>query len=337
MTTLIKGLVWFYGPYSTGKTTTALMACDNPNNIGMVDCDSAKGEAIAEQLGIRSYVNMSVLGKGLGILDYHSLFVEQIQALPDDLELIIVDNPKRMFISAHSYVIRNTKDFRTSKDYAPKGQIKVAQQWQDVKVMHLPDVYTTLRSKAPLVIFLTHEKKQMKNDVFTGKMEADADESLMTAAGFVVRLMHNTRRASREPVGLVIKHPEGKIDLKSKTVLNVFPGRIEPFNWPTIKKYIKEPFESREPEGHEIPDDDEVSIIDGTLNEQELAVYNFNRAILTLKIEEAMAADVLSLASELTVGNDIIKSNKIVAELKKDYPQIDMNGVMAILEAAKEE
>lgn len=330
----MKGILWFFGPPSKGKTTTALMSCDNAKKIGFIDCDNAKGEGLAEQLGIEHYSNMAVLGQGLEEYDYHKVFMSEIAALPDDLELIVVDAPKRMMIGSYAYVKKHAKEFRST--YANYGPIHIAQQWQDVKHMHLPDIYATLRGKADLVIFVTHEKQQIKGEVFTGRMEPDADSSLLTAAGVVVRLMPDLLTGSRAPVGLVIKHPDGKVDLKTKRVLNVFPNRIAPFDWPTINGYLADPFEGRDQIAeHETPNEQELAIINGSLTPDEQANYDLRLAVQALKVRQVMAEDVIELAASMEHIKPLLMAGRIATELKVEYPSITISDVQDVLNAVE--
>jgi hypothetical protein len=263
------------------------------------------------------------------------MFLKEIDDIPKNMELIVVDEPWRMLKSAHVYVDTNSGKFR--KQYAPMGKIRGPQIWQDVRHVHLPNVYSRLLLKAPLVIFTSHEKKQVDDaGVRTGAMTPDADVSLMTSSGFVIRLTKNLRIPSFAPVGLVIKQPKPVINIKTGSVSPTFPLRIEPFTWETVGAYVVNPYNPDKPEKYETPSDRELSLITGALTKEQQAVYDLNRAMVTLQIEETMAEDVIRISANITAPSDAIRANKVVELLSETYPTIDSNTVLGILNTAKD-
>ena len=340
MSVLLNGMMVIQGEDGVGKTTLAVMASDNPKKIAYLDADYGKGEAVVGDLGIGHHIRVAeeAAAKKMNDVEYHRYVMNQIENLPDGLDTIVYDNPTRLGYGAHNYVKSGDRRYRES--YAPMGQIKAAQIWQDTKKVHFPDLYALMRSKARLVIWCSHMKPERDDaGVATGGLEPDYDSSLRKGAEFIVYLMRNTRRESVQPVGLVIKHPKGKINLKTREIVRVFPDRIDPMNWNKIAEYLKNPYGARskeEREEFERPDEYESSIIHGSLSPEQRKVYEFNRAIAIMKLEEQMAADIIELIPQVKAPSDALRANAIVSKLKGAYPNITNDAVIGVITAAKE-
>ena len=335
MSVLLSGLLHIYGPPGSGKTFAALTACDDPNKLIFLDGGASKSKDIVQGLGVKHYHDLTALGVGKTEVQYHQEMLKLIKKLPDNMELLILDTPAEFFKSGHSYVAMHRAEFR--ERWAPMGQIAGAQEWQELRKTHFPRVYSELLSKAKLVIIVTHEKAQSDAGVKTGATIPDADTSLRSEAGIVIRIGRNTRDPnSPAPIGLVIKNA-GTVDLKKRQIVRLFPDRIAPFNWTRVAEYVTNPIGDREPTAEERPDEFEYHLISGTLNPEQAKIYQWRRKIAAQQIEENLAQDVLDMAEKFSsVTNPILKHTKIVSELQETYPGLTNDRVRDILASTVE-
>lgn len=333
----VTGRIVVYGPRSSGKTTFAVTASQRPSKVYFLDGDDSKGKPVATDLKIKQYVDLAELGIGLNEIDYVNLFMEQVDQIPPGQEVIIIDNPNRLFLAPDSYVREHPELFR--KHWSSYGPIKGPQEWIVVRKVLLPDIYAKLNQKADLVIWCAHEKKQTDDaGVKTGAMELDVHDSLVNAAGWVVRMTKNWRDVDRPgPVGLQIKPLPGKTNLKTGKTIPILPHRIAPFDWPTIREYIAKPYGAREEvEPWSVPDDDELAIMKGALNEEQRKVYELNRMLTAMKLEEEMQVDIIETLKVVSAPNNHLKAKEVVARLEDKWPGIDASTVKKVLDSMKE-
>jgi len=335
MSVLLSGLLHIYGPPGSGKTFAALTACDDPNKIIFLDGGASKSKDIVTGLGVKEYHDLTAIGIGKTEVQYHQEMLKLIKSLPNNMELLVLDTPAEFFKSGHSYVAMHRTDFR--ERWSSMGAIAGPQEWQELRKTHFPRVYTQLLSKAELVIVVTHEKAQSDAGVKTGATIPDADTSLRTEAGIVIRIGRNTRSPDQPaPIGLVIKNA-GTVDLQKRQIVRMFPDRIAPFTWTKVAEYIKNPIGDREPTAEERPDEFEYHLISGTLNPEQAKIYQWRRTIAAQQIEENLAQDVLDMAEEFSaVTNSILKQTKIVSALQETYPGLTNDRVQEILASAVE-
>jgi hypothetical protein len=303
MSVLINGLVHLFGSPGSGKTTFALTASDEPDKVVFLDGDASKGRDMARDIGINAYHDLTAKWGDLTELQYHLRTLDLINRLDNGLDLIIFDNPVNFFRGGHSYVNANREKFR--ENWSASGKYANMQAWTELRKKHLPSVYTRLQQKAELVIFISHETADYDDDgVKTGLKVAEADESLFTAAGMVIRMTRNTREGGVVPVGLQVKRYRPKFYLPKRKVVNVFPDRIYPCEWSTIEHYLENPVGARENgelHEYEITSDLEDNLIQGSLTEEQWENYQRSKelALITKKEEllENVRSEVVAMAA----------------------------------------
>jgi len=336
MTVAARGLVHVYGPPGAGKTFFALTAGTDPKKICFLDGDASKGKHIAEQIGIpkSNYHDLTSMGQGLTEVQYYIKFMTTIKKLSNDFELLIWDNPIEFFKAAHSYVATHRLEWR--EKWAPRGDIAGSQEWIIVRQVLMPRLYSLLQTKAQLVILCTHEKPQRDDSqVKTGYMEPNADPSLRTEAGMVVRLARNMQKPNDPaPVGLVIKNI-GTVNVEERSITRILPDRIEPCTWPKIEDYIEKPVGSRELNPSEVPNEFEVNLIEGTLNPEQRELYDFRRKMALIRADESLLDDVISAAANNANLPSAVLPNKIVADLAEIHSGLTTDKVRDILDGVK--
>ena len=337
MSVLMTGLVHVFGPPSSGKTTFAVTASDEPEKkVCFLDGDSSKGKNMAEDLGIKNYYDLNAMWGDLDELEYHNEFLKLLNGFKDDsFDVLILDNSTNFFRGAHSYVDKNRSKFR--KVWSPSGKYANMQVYTEMRKKHLPAVYTKMQRKAKLVIIITHLQDAYDDaGVKTGAQVAEADESLLVSAGVVIRMATNTRRNDFAPVGLLIKKYRPQFIPSERRVVNVFPDRLDPCTWQTIEYYLNNPVGLKESlDEHEIPDEFEVSLIRGSLTPEQQRVHEFNKQMALLRASEEIAEEVLALAVEMT-GPLPIRAAKISEQLSETYPMATPSLVKNILSRSVE-
>lgn len=333
-TVLLKGLMHVYGPPDSGKSTLAWTACTDPKKICYLDGDSSKSKEIAEQLGVGEYHDLTVLGDGLTDLEYHDMILKLVADLPENkFDLIVLDNPSRFYSIGNTYVHVNRPKFK--KQFNHMGPIAGAEEWNELRKTHYPAFYSRLLSKAALVIVCTHEKDQSDAGVKTGATIPDADKSLRTQAGLVIRLARDTKTPdSFAPVGLVVKN---HTVVKSGKLLRLFPDKISPCEWDRIAEYLDTPMGNRAPTESERPDDFEYHLIEGTLNPEQQRVYEFNQRMALLQVEQGMVDDVIDLYTASSELPDMVIPNKILTDLRDAYPELTIDKIKSIIDEFKEQ
>jgi hypothetical protein len=338
MTVEVKGLVHVYGPPGAGKTFFALTAGTDPNKICFLDGDASKGKHIAEQIGIpkSNYHDLTSMGQGLTEVQYYIKFMAMANKLSDTFEVLIWDNPIELFKAAHSYVATHRLEWR--EKWAAQGAIAGPQEWIITRQVLMPRLYSLLQTKAQLVILCTHEKPQRDDSqVKTGYMEPNADPSLRTEAGMVVRLARNMQKPNDPaPVGLVIKNI-GTVNVKERSITRILPDRIEPCTWLKIEEYIKNPVGNRDLEPSEIPNEFEVNLIEGTLNPEQRELYDFRRKMALIRADESLSDDVISAAANNANLPPAVLPNKIVADLSEIHSGLTTDKVRDILDSMVQE
>ncbi|MFX1266160.1 MAG: hypothetical protein ACFFH0_12310, partial [Promethearchaeota archaeon] len=192
---------------------------------------------------------------------------------------IIWDTWTRFAKTCHPYVVQNPSKFKLK--WSPSGKIKGAEQWQEAQ-WYEAQILNQLQTLAPLVIVVTHLKDHYMNNAKTGKLIPAASRTLNRIPRFRLWLRHNPD--SRVPIGLVLK----RLDKKARTPRGIrttciLPRKITPdvrlpeetrdsrdeSLWDTIMRYYAHPFDNRDPLPEETPDAYELSILDGTLTEDQ--------------------------------------------------------------------
>lgn len=326
MTVPLYGLIHVFGEDGVGKTMFSLTTGADPSKSIFIDDDSSKSKDIVSRLKWKRYVDLMTETKGkneIQLFDFVSKFVESI---PDNsLDLIVFDNMKRVFDAAHSYLLTNKQAYR--QVMRGSGEIIGGLEWREVREHVLPKLYSSMLSKARLVIVITHEKEQSRDGVKTGQMEAAADKSLRKAASPIIRLTRD-KDGSSAPVGLVIKNI-GIINADGD-VIRVLPPKIKNCTWKTVRHFLENPVGDALSDD-QVPDEFEMSLITGSLTKEQQRQYDFNKRMALLRVNEELTNAIQSI-----IESGVVAPPMILKQLKEQGIETDMNRVNEIIRAMNE-
>lgn len=326
------GMVHILGEHGSGKTTLALTyPVADPSKVYVIDDDFGKGESWAKSLGY-NYVNGRAEFKGTDIV-VHRNFMNMINSLPGDLELLVIDNPARLIFNSGFNVFDKdaSKWLSTIKGTAEiVGGIK----WRTYRNDYLGELYDTLQSKARTVVIVTHEKPQRLDGVKTGAMEAEADPSLRKAAKLIMRL---TRSLDYAPIGLVVKDGIGRV-IDGK-IVRCLPDRIAKCNWDTILHYYNnDPIGLREAREDERPSEYELSLIKGVLTAEQQSVYEQRLKIELAQIRDSRSGEIVEIYNANFAGMPVpIAAPKVLEIVEKRHPDITVSEIMDVLSRMQED
>ena len=269
----VTGLVHVTGDHDTGKTLFALTCGVEPQRIAFLDGD-VKGRATVKQIGEKNfglYRDLVAEGDGMREVEFHEHCLGIIGDLGLDkkkYDAIVWDNWTPLAKTCHPFVVAHPQLFKLS--WSPMGLIKGAEMWGE-SFTYEGEILDRLLHVAPLVIVTTHLKAHRvqvtdNKSVLTGKQIPDCSKAVVEKANFRVWLRHNPS-GSPAPVGLVLKRlakysvgPSGGL-----VAVNVLPRRLSPCTWERVWEYWANPMGDRAPTEGEVPNEFELSILDGTL------------------------------------------------------------------------
>lgn len=283
----LKGIIHVTGESDTGKTTFALQCGAKIPRIAFFDAD-VKGSGVVDNLreqGVRfgEYHDLTSECKGMRETAMH----EHCLALLDNLskrkgkfDALVWDNFSPFERTFHPFVTKHPLKFK--EKYSPMGQIKGAEIWL-ASFDYEAQVLAYMTTLAPLVILTTHLKGHNINGKRTGKLVPDEKRPLVRKSTMRLWLRHNPNSAV--PIGLVLKRIGKDVVLDDGTYdkVNVLPRRLVPWPddaglWDTIARYWVNPMGNRAPTKEETPNDFELSILDGTLTEDQKMIFQQGKA-----------------------------------------------------------
>ena len=272
------------GEPDTGKTSFALQSGAMPSEMVFIDAD-VKGRATVAQIKAAShefgmYVDLVAETDGMREIEYHdhciTLF-QDIAELPEEKRRVIVWDTWEPFEKTFKPVVsRNPKKFR--EFYSSMGTIKGAEEWL-ASFDYEAGLISQLTEICELLILVSHVKNyNISGKRVAGKFVSDNKKPVVQKAFMRLWLRHNPD--SDVPIGLVLKRL-GRTVVKEGTgvrTMNVLPRKIKPSDedeslWDTIKRYWDEPIGKREREEGEVPNDFEMSILEGTLTDDQRMAF----------------------------------------------------------------
>lgn len=294
------------GESDTGKTLFALQSGASPEETVFIDAD-VKGKATVRQLTAQGltwglYHDLVTETDGMKEVAYHNYCIaimDEIAGLPPASRRVIVwDTWEPLEKTLKAVVSSDPKRFRDF--YSPMGTIKGAEEWL-ASFDYEAELINRLVSLCDFLILVTHVKPyNVGGRRVEGKVVSDNKRPLVQKSLLRIWLKHNPK--SPVPIGLVMKRL-GKTSYVPGVGIrteNVLPRKITPRPWrdeadvedsslwDTILHYWKNPIGGRTPESHERPDEFELSILDGTLTEDQRMILQ--AAIQTEKEEESIFA-----------------------------------------------
>jgi len=278
MTRQLDGIIHGMGEHDTGKTLFSLQCGARPEKICFID-DDIKGRATVKELrenlsedkmDLGAYYDLVELHKGKREVEFHQAVMSIIDKIrPGDYDAIIFDNWTRFASTCHAMVLKNPSAYR--EHWSPMGKIKGAEQHQEAQHLEA-QILNRLGELAKTVIVTTHLKDHYLNDARTGKMIPACSKTLERVP--VMRVWLRMNPSGRPvPIGLFLKRPSRSgWDEKAQAIrsVNILPRKVTPLEseqslWDAIWRYWDNPFGDRKPNPEEMPDEYELSILDGTL------------------------------------------------------------------------
>lgn len=275
-TPLINGIIQVTGEHDTGKTTFALECGADPSRICFFDSD-IKGRATVNQLlssGIKfgAYHDLTAMAEEKREVEFFLAvkgIIDRIE--PEQFDCIVFDTWRRFGKCFHPYVVEHPSEFKLK--WSPSGKIKGAEQYQEAQQFE-SRILNHLGTLAPLVVIVSHLKDDYLNNVRTGKQVPASSRTFNRVPRFRIWLRHNP--SSPVPIGLVLKRIDKKVLVPGKGLrtVSILPRKIVPREgevslWDSIARYFDDPVGTREPTPDEIPNDFELSILDGTLTKEQ--------------------------------------------------------------------
>jgi len=324
----IRGLAGITGEPDTGKTTFALTTGVPSQRIAFID-DDLKTQSVADSLEAQgkpfgSYFNLTrefAQSGNTKPADLHDMVMDHLRKLKSDVneyDVLVFDNWSRMEGGIRDHSLKNM----TKLSSMTPGQIaKMTQFTWPFTYNYYQEILDFMLSIAPLVFIITHVKKRYKTDI----LEARGQRPLVEKSSFRIWLRHNPD--SPAPIGLVLKRIM-KLDAETMKPVSILPRRIKPCTWATIKNYIANPIGDRQPNQEEMPNAFELSILDGTLTDDQ------KNSIAIAKMEmEKEAREDEDLARQFS-GNDDADSDEVrlrAIELYSEDPDLKPVQVMKML------
>lgn len=334
---LVHGAIHVTGEHDVGKTTFCLEYGADPKRMLMFD-DDVKGRGAVEQiramgLEFGRYVDLVKVGEKKTELAFHDAVLQIIKEVkPGDFDVIVWDTWTNFAATCHPYVLRHATEFRAQ--WSSMGQIKGAQQWQEAR-RYETILIEHLLSLAPTVFLVTHLKDvYINNAKVPGKQTPAASRTLDRVPAFRIWLRQNPDGRA-VPIGLVLKRLDKKIFVPGKGIrtVNVLPRKIVPAEneyslWDTIRRYWDEPFGDVEMGPNEMPDEFEMSILDGTLTKEQTHTFQLMmQAAGVLERDEpdsiaVRAMDEDTEAAVLEMSESGKKPPEIAAALGLTMPEV---------------
>lgn len=293
---MISGVILITGEHGVGKTRAAIEAANAEKTL-LIDDDEKGRETVRriqeDGFEFGRYVNFIDRIAGMKPVQIHKEGLKLIDEIPaGKYDNIVWDTWTRFAGTCAAYVKANNDLFREPNGWAAMGKIHAGEEYKEAR-LYEAELIAKLHKKAPLVILVSHLKNEYRNNVQTGKQIPATSKAIDSVCNLRLWLKHN--QASTTPLALVLKNIEKNImvDGRLRTV-QILPMKVTPIDnektfersvWDAIERYIDDPIGNRKPNKDEVPDDFEMSIIQGTLTEDQKLSWLY--ALKEKKREEA--------------------------------------------------
>jgi hypothetical protein len=322
MPVLFKGIVHVSGELDTGKTMFAFSCGAQPEDIAFID-DDIKGASVVDQIESQKkklgfYRNLYDASSGLTELKFFDKGIEIISDMEKEVEkrkkpfdAIIWDTWARFEGMFHPYVVTYPQKFR--QYWSPNGVIKGAEQWKASFNLE-SEILNRLQKVGKLVILTSHLKPEtIPGGKKTGKFIPDCKQPVAQKSLLRVYLRHNPD--GPYPIGLILKRISRQVvGDKGIEIVSVLPRKMKPFTWERIRWYWDNPIGDRPLDANEKPDEYELSILDGTLTEDQKYILHSQPDVVPEEEEAPLAVnatpEVISRVKELKAQN---KPNPVIA------------------------
>lgn len=268
----LSGTVEITGEHDSGKSLLAFQAMRDPNKFAFLDADTKGRElvdSLQKQVKLGYYYDVVARRGSTPLPKQYPLILQAINAIPNDMEVIVFDNWKVVYDTARAHVTANRSEYGDNNFWKGDSEIiqgltsKVARR-EEERLINL------LRGKARLVLITSHLTDQYLNKKKTGVQVSDTSATFDQICYLRLRLRHNPNN-SPVPVALVMKRfskpvfADGVFDY-----VNVLPPKLTPLLgeksiWHTIARYWDDPVGDRELLPEETPTLEEVAMMRGEL------------------------------------------------------------------------
>jgi hypothetical protein len=311
--TLVSGLLHVTGESDAGKTSFALECGVPPERIAFIDSD-VKGRATVQQLkeaGVEFGLYNDFVGgtKGMREVEVYAYGRKIIDTIrPGQYEALVWDTWTEFENTFKPIVSKDPRKYR--EYYSPMGTIKAGEEWQASFDLET-EVINDILAKVPLFVIVTHLKSyNISGKRVEGKFIPACKSPVVTKSLFRLWLRRNP--ASPVPIALVLKRLNKKVVEGGRIrTVNVLPLKLVPAAgdvslWDTIERYWQTPFGNQKASGELTPNEYELSILEGTLTEDQKMALRL--AVLEAEEEKALASAIV-VESETSpfIGEDETK------------------------------
>lgn len=334
------GIIHATGEPDTGKTMFGLTVPGvTAADLVFIDCDvkgkTTKGDADAAGVQFFYYADLAddirtqKVGKPIDFYGHVDHMLTEIESLiqtrgygPKALlfdDWIPFENAINAFADTQVTAISDLRGGQATASFAwPYKRVIYAQQ------------FLRLLNIAPVVTITTHIKEKWGSP---GVLQAKGQEPLTEKSILRIWFRHNPS-GMPQPVGLVLKRVNRTMytDDGIKPV-NVLPRKLTPCTWENITYFLANPVGNRRPLPEELPDEFELSILDGTLtNDQKNALKASARSSADAAADEVSSFLASTVPPDLAI-TDLPKEARrlraegmvlpqIAAALKVSIPQV---------------
>lgn len=296
----LRGIIQVTGEKGIGKTTFALECGIDPKKMVFFQDDVKDTGINPKDFG--RFIDVRTDFEGVTTLKLRDKLKEIIDGIePNQYEVCIFDTWAKLGDALRLWGKENATKFREASTFSSMGKIRSGEEWQ-IGSRYEADFLAEVAKKFRLVFIVSHLKEQMKAGAKTDKMIPESHAAIETICLFRVWLRQN-ETGSPVPIALIPKRLNKRVTDKGRIrTVNVLPRRVEPLPdelslWDSFERYWNEPMGNREPFPKELPNEFEVSILDGILTADQKTVWKAN--LQAVQTEERMEQFSLGIAPNL--------------------------------------
>lgn len=344
MIDVVSGLIEFTGPPDSGKSSAAIEYYKgNPKEIAFIDND-LKGQSTAEQM-IRDgfpfgeYIDL----RGEVIKELWEQYYFTVEKVIERLEkskpvVTIVDGWPAINTACKAYVSKRPEVFNEMMrgEWSKNSNIRNGEISREAKKVEGWFISRILSFSKTLIITSHLKNHYLKNPKTgqgepTGKEIPQSSDQIVTDARLRIWLTRSP--GTTKPCGLVLKNIDKKVYIENVGVrtISVLPFKILPdiklpeedenfiandmSIWDTIRRYWNNPVGKRSFIPQEVPNDEEKSIIDGTLTREQKIMW---LSAIKSKEEEEQELKLIAQEENKTKSIELKNSGKSLMEIANE-------------------